>query len=170
MGQAVKVMWDVTSVEIYVDGKLIWTHDRKYDQYGYTTVKEHMTDSHLAYERSRSQNAATLIDRAQRVSQFTRWAVEDILQHTTFPQQAYGTCNGVLSLGRTYGYDRLESAEALMKAETGKAAYRLLANILKNNMDKAAVNTIISTTPQNDNVRGASAYRGVVSPKDKRES
>ena len=110
-----------------------------------------------------------LIDRAQRVGPFTRWAVENILQCTTFPQQAYGTCNGVLSLGKTYGYDRLESAAALMKAETGKAAYRSLANILKNNRDKAAANTIISTTPQNDNVRGASAYRGIVSSKDKQE-
>ena len=59
--------------------------DRKYDQYGYTTVKEHMPESHLASEHNRSQNAATLIDRAQRVGPFTRWAVEDILQHTTFP-------------------------------------------------------------------------------------
>ena len=56
-----------------------------------------------------------------------------------------------------------------MKAEAGKAAYRLLANILRNNRDKAAVNTIISTTPQNDNVRGASAYRGIVSSKDRQK-
>ena len=76
----------------------------------------------------------------------------------------------MLSLGRTYGYDRLESAAALMKSETGKAGYKLLTNILKNNRDKAAVNTIISTTPQNDNVRGASAFRGIVLPKAKPES
>ena len=46
-----------------------------------------------------------------------------------------------------------------MKAETGKAGYKLLAGILKSNRDKAAANTIISTTPQNDNVRGASAFK-----------
>ena len=163
-------MWDVTSVEIYAEGKLVWTHDRKYDPYGYTTVKEHMPESHLAYEHNRSQNAATLIDRARRVGPFTKWAVENILQRTTFPQQAYGTCNGVLSLGRTYGYDRLESAAALMKAETGKAGYKLLSNILKHNRDKAAANTIISKTPLNDNVRGASAFRSIVSHKDKPKS
>ena len=170
VGQMVKVMWDVTSVEIYAEGKLVWTHDRKCDPYGYTTVKEHMPESHLAYEHNRSQNAATLIDRARRVGPFTKWAVENILQRTTFPQQAYGTCNGVLSLGRTYGYDRLESAATLMKAETGKAGYKLLSNILKHNRDKAAANTIISKTPMNDNVRGASAFRSIVSHKDKPES
>lgn len=170
VGQMVKVMWDVTSVEIYAEGKLVWTHDRKCDPYGYTTVKEHMPESHLAYEHNRSQNAATLIDRARRVGPFTKWAVENILQRTTFPQQAYGTCNGVLSLGRTYGYDRLESAAALMKAETGKAGYKLLSNILKYNRDKAAANIIISKTPMNDNVRGASAFRSIVSHKDKPES
>ena len=57
-----------------------------------------------------------------------------------------------------------------MKAETGKAGYKLLSNILKNNRDKAAANTIISTTPQNDNVRGASAYRSILSPNDKSKS
>ena len=103
---------------MYLPKKTYW-----YDQYGYTTVKEHMPESHLAYEHNRAQNAATLIDRVQRVSPFTRWAVENILQRTSFPQQAYDRCNGVLLL-RTYGYDRLGSAAALMKAETGKAAYQ----------------------------------------------
>ena len=81
-----------------------------------------MPESHFAYEHNRSLNAATLINRAQRVA-FTWWSVENILQRTTFPQQAYGRCNGVLLL-RTYGYDRLGSAAALMKAEKGKAVYR----------------------------------------------
>lgn len=148
----------------------MWTHDRKYDPYGYTTVKEHMPESNLAYEHNRSQNAVTLIDSTRRVGPFTKWAVENILQRTTFPQQAYGTCNGVLSLGRTYGYDRLESAAALMKAETGKTGYKMLSNILKHNRDKAAANTIISKTPQNDNVRGASTFRSIVSHKDKPKS
>ena len=57
----------------------------------------------------------------------------------------------------------------MTKAETGKAAHKSHANIHKDNRDKAAANTIISTTPQNDNVRGASAYRGIVSSKDKQE-
>jgi len=159
----------VEHVEIYADGKLVWTHDRKYDPYGYTTEKLHMPEAHLAYEHDRSQNAATLIDRAMRIGPFTKWAVENILQRTTFPQQAYGTCNGVLSLGKTYGCDRLESAAALLKSETGKAGYKTLSNILKNNRDKAVSSTIISTTPQNDNVRGASAYRGIVSPKEEQK-
>ena len=94
-----------------------------YDHYGYTTVKEPIPESHLAYEHNRAQNAATQIDRAQRVGPFTMWAVEDILQRTIFPQQAYGRCNGVLLL-RTYGYDRLGAAAALIKAETGKAVYQ----------------------------------------------
>lgn len=169
VGQTVKVMWDVEYVEIYADGKLVWTHERRHDPYGYSTEKTHMPDAHLAYEHNRSQNAAALIDRARRVGPFTKWAVENILQRTTFPQQAYGTCNGVLSLGRTYGYGRLESAAALLKAETGKAAYKLLANILKNNRDKAAANTIVSTTPKNENVRGAGAFKTIVPPKGKEQ-
>lgn len=170
VGQQIMVMWDVEYVEIYAGGRLVWTHDRKYDPYGYSTEKTHMPESHLAYERNRSQNAASLIDRAEHIGPFTKWAVENILQNTTFPQQAYNTCNGVMSLGRTYGYDRLESAAALLKAETGKAGYKLLSNILKNKRDIVGANTIISKIPQNDEVRGASAYAAIVSPKAGRKS
>jgi len=165
IGQMIKVMWDVEFVEIYVESTFVWRHDRSLVPYGYTTEKIHMPEAHLAYEHNRSQNAATLIDRAMRIGPFTQWAVENILQHTTFPQQAYGTCNGVLSLGKTYGYSRLESAAALLKSETGKASYKTLLNILKNHRDKTAVNTIISTLPHNENVRGAAAYKEIVTLK-----
>ena len=170
VGQIVKVMWDVEYVEIYVGDKLVWTHDRKYDPYGYSTEDAHMPETHLAYKHSKRQNAATLIERAERIGPFTKWAVENILQRTNFPQQAYGTCNGVLGLGKTYGYSRLEAAAAFMKSETGKAIYKVLSNILKNNRDKAAAETIISKTPHNEDVRGAAAYKSIVSLKDKAKS
>ena len=164
VGQTVKVMWDIERVEIYADSKLVCVHDRSMIPYGYSTEPAHMPDAHLAYQHDKSQNAATLIDRALRIGPSTAWAVENILQCTTFPQQAYRTCNGVLSLGKNYGYDRLETAAALMKSETGKAGYRTLANILKNNRDKAAANEIVSSTPYNPCVRGANAYKVIGSP------
>jgi hypothetical protein len=164
VGQTVKVMWDIERVEIYADSKLVCVHDRSMIPYGYSTEPAHMPDAHLAYQHDKSPNAATLIDRALRIGPSTAWAVENILQCTTFPQQAYRTCNGVLSLGKNYGYDRLETAAALMKSETGKAGYRTLANILKNNRDKAAANEIVSSTPYNPCVRGANAYKSIVSP------
>lgn len=162
VGKTVRVMWDVVSVEVYHGNDCICSHTRSMVPYGYTTVKAHMPEAHLAYERGRTQNAATLIDRAARIGNFTKWAVTDILERTTFPQQAYGRCNGVIALAKQYGARRLEAAAALLKSEAGHATYKTLCNILKNSRDKAAQDTIISTTPHNDNVRGAAAFSTIV--------
>lgn len=162
VGQMVKVMWDVEYVEVYVADKLVCVHRRSLVPYGYSTDPKHMPDTHRAYEHNREINAATLIDWGSRIGPSVKWAIEDILQHTTFPQQAYGKCNGILSLGKKYGYTRLEHACALLRREAGVAGYKALANMLKNNRDIACDGgELISRTPHNDDVRGASAYTSI---------
>ena len=162
VGQTVKVMWDVEYVEVYVADKLVCAHRRSLVPYGYSTEPQHMPDAHKAYERTKEINAATLIDWGARVGPSVKWAIEDILQRTNFPQQAYGKCNGILSLGRKYGHARLEHACALLRQESGVAGYKVLSNMLRNNRDiDADGGEIISRTPHNDDVRGASAYTSI---------
>lgn len=110
VGQKVKVMWDVQSVEVYVGTECACMHRRSLIPYGYSTEKSHMPENHTAYEHRKEQNAATLIERGARIGQSVEWAITDILQHTTFPQQAYGKCNGLLALAKKYGRSRLEHA------------------------------------------------------------
>jgi len=159
VGQKVKVMRDVQSVEVYVGTECVCMHRRRLIPYGYSTEKAHMPENHTAYEHRKERNAATLIDRGARIGQSVEWAITDILQRTTFPQQAYGKCNGLLSLAKKYGRSRLEHACMMMKEETDMASYRALCNMLKNNRDLVADDDgTISITPFNDNVRGAAAY------------
>lgn len=165
VGQKVKVMWDVQSVEVYVGMECACMHRRSLIPYGYSTEKSHMPENHTAYEHRKEQNAATLIERGARIGQSVEWAITDILQHTTFPQQAYGKCNGLLALAKKYGRSRLEHACMMMKEETDVASYKALCNMLKNNRDLAsAEEESISRTPFNDNVRGASAYTSISLP------
>ena len=162
VGQTVKVMWDVEYVEVYVAGQLVCTHRRSLVPYGYSTEPQHMPDAHKAYERTKEVNAATLIGWGERIGASVKWAIEDILHRTNFPQQAYGKCNGILSLGRKYGRARLEHACAILREESGVAGYKVLANMLKNNRDiEADGGEVISRTPHNDDVRGASAYTSI---------
>ena len=91
-----------------------------------------------------------------------KWAIEDILHRTNFPQQAYGKCNGILALGRKYGYSRLDHACAILREESGVAGYKALSNMLRNNKDiEADGGEVISRTPHNDDVRGAGAYKSI---------
>lgn len=163
VGQKLKVMWDAEFVEIYSpDGKFLFCHDRNMTPYGYSTEKTHMPESHKAYEHTREINAAKLIDWGANIGPSVKWAIEDILHRTTFPQQTYGKCTGVLKLAKKYSRTRLENACAMLMEETGCASYGSLRNILKNNRDvEVRGNDTLSLTPYNDNVRGASAYQSI---------
>lgn len=160
VGQTVKVMWDVETVEVYVNQELVCCHPRSFIPYGYTTEKSHMPEKHLAYEQRKEVNAATLIGWGANIGQSVKWAVEDILKNTTFPQQAYGRCTGILALAKKYGRSRLDHACAIMREEIGSASYKSIATMLKNGQDLDNGETM-SRLPLNDDVRGPETYRSV---------
>ena len=121
-----------------------------------------MPESHQAYEHGREVNAATLIEWGARIGPSVKWAVKDILRRTTFPQQAYGRCSGLLALGRKYGIQLLDRACAMQREQSGTASYQSLRNMLRNNMNLSVEpGGIVSRTPHNDNVRGIAAYKSV---------
>lgn len=156
VSQQVNVMWDTDMVEVYSGNRIICSHPRNFTAYGYSTKSEHMPEAHKAYERSRYQNAASIIENATFIGPSVKWTVEYLLTQSQFPQQAYGKCQGVLAMVKDYGCDRVENACRLMKTETSTASLRVLTNILKNNRDMSGSSIEISI--KNENVRGADAY------------
>lgn len=168
VGQTVKVMWDIEYVEVYAGKELACCHTRSLIPYGYSTEKSHMPEKHLAYEQRKEINAATLIGWGANIGPSVKWAIEDILKRTTFPQQAYGKCNGVLALAKKYGRQRLDHACSLIREGIGTAKYASLCNMLKNNRDLDTGETI-SRPPLNDNVRGASVYKEVCRSSEQRK-
>lgn len=168
IGQKLKVLWDAEFVEIYSGDQLLFCHDRSMVAYGYSTEKIHMPESHKAYEHSKEMNAAKLIDWGTSIGPSVRWAIETVLRSTTFPQQAYGRCTGILSLARTYSRSRLETACSMLMEQSVNVTYSALRNILKNNRDLVEEGDgTISRIPYNENVRGASNYTSI--PKDGKE-
>ena len=162
VGQKVKVMWDVAMVEVYAGDTLICAHPRSHVPYGYSTEKVHMPERHTAYEQRREVNAATLIEWGCRIGPSVGLFIEDILHRTTFPQQAYGKCNGVLSLAKKYGHARLDNACAILIDQGGCPSYKSLCNMLKNKSDISMLNgSGVSRVPFNDHVRGADAYASI---------
>lgn len=64
VGKMVTVMWDMEYVEVFLGTMRLCVHRRCYETYGNTTDKNHMPESHKAYERSREYNATALIELA----------------------------------------------------------------------------------------------------------
>lgn len=159
VGQEVKVMWDAETVEVYADCGLVCMHPRSMVKYGYSTEASHMPEEHKAYERCKEMNATKLLEWGECIGANAKWAVESLLEHTTFPQQAYGRCSGLLSLAKKYGKYRLDRACGIMKERMGSSSYKTVRKMLEKGMDTVGDNgEKMSRTPINDNVRGASAY------------
>lgn len=162
VGQKILVMWDVEWVEVYCEGERVCVHPRSLVPYGNSTKKEHMPEKHRAYEECKEVNAAKLLEWGARRGPSVRAAIQSMLDKTTFPQLAYGRCNGLLSLGKKYGNTRLDNACRLMLAQTGNVNYKAVETMLKNKMDLLeSADSGRSGIPHNDQVRGAAAFIGI---------
>lgn len=159
IGKTAKVVYDAETVEVWIGLDRVAAHDRKYSD-GYTTVEAHMPERHIAYRRSKEVNAAYLQSKASQIGPHTRESIDCILKSALFVQQAYRSCQGVLRLAVRYGAERLEAACRRIEPKTA-STYKRIEAILKNNLDDIPLtpSDMASYIPENDNVRGPSAYQ-----------
>ena len=164
VSQKARVLWDMETVEIYVSGKRVAIHKRGFVKNGYTTLDEHMPPAHRAYKRGREYNAAAMRTRAALIGIKTVEAIDMILSSRIFPQQAYKSCQGVFSLASKYGEKRMEAACGYILSQASSISYTMIRNVLERNLDQAAAEgtiNIISTIPENSDVRGAEEYENI---------
>ena len=161
VSKPVTVLWDMDTVEIYNGLERIAIHKRSFVKYGYTTEESHMPPNHLAYKRSKELNADDYLKRAMMIGPEAKWAVGHLIESTILPQYAYRNCQSFFRFVEKHGSGRVEQACTLIHAQTDAFSFQLLKNMVEKNMDKAAIsgiNDIISTTPYNEDVRGAASY------------
>jgi transposase len=159
IGRQVTLVYDDQTVEIFLDLRRIAIHRRNYRRNGYTTLAEHMPESHRRYKEQRGWTHEDFTRRASVIGEHTCQAIELLLKSRTFMEQTYDGCLGVLRLGDKYGKDRLEAA-CRRACQAPRITYRTIFNILENNQDKIPVinnqNTLV--IPEHENIRGPQAY------------
>jgi transposase len=148
------------TVEIWLRGKRVSSHQRSHKKGRHTTNPAHMPASHRAHAE---WSPSRLIRWATKVGPETATLVAQIIRDRPHPEQGYRSCLGIMRLGKQYGNERLEAACAravLVKARS----YKHVAAILKNGIDRLprpgehkAANT--NTTLAHDNVRGPDYYK-----------
>lgn len=156
VGQMVNVIWDVDTVEIYIDSRRVAIHER-YGRDKYSTLDEHMPDNHLAYMHGQGYNAAYFLEMSDLVGPYTKRAVEIILKRNKHVEQGYSSCQGVMSLKRSYGNQRLENACRRLSS-CSSISYTMIKNILQKNLDTLQEQQPVTEVPVNDYVRGAEAF------------
>lgn len=119
-----------------------------------------MPENHLEYQHSKGRNAAFYLEEAEVIGMYTLKAVEKVLASPKYVSHAYRSCEGILSLRKKYGKERLENA-CKRVSESGTVTYSMLKNILQNNLDKAENRSNVCCIPTNEYVRGAEAFSNI---------
>ena len=156
IGGQVDVRVASPSVEILHDHQRVASHRRTSQRGGHVTVNEHMPKTHQHYANT---TPASLIKQAAKIGRNAAILIERLMRDRPHPQQGYRAAQGVLSLARRYGPERLEAA--CDRALTINAlSYSSVSTILKSGLDQAPPGAEpVKPTPVHGNIRGSSYYQ-----------
>lgn len=144
------------TIEVYSDNKLIALHKRSSLIGKYSTLKEHMPQSH---QKHIEWTPERILSWASAIGESTKKCFSIIIERCPHPEQGFRSCLGILRLGKNYSEIRLEAActRALLSNQVG---FKSIKNILKNNLDKIKISDdqIETINLHHENVRGSDYY------------
>lgn len=156
IGFKVHVIITSSLVRIYYQGNCIATHAA--DKSGkYVTVDEHMASHHRAVRDG--LNEQVLKQRAASIGPPVLAVLEEVFQRSIHPEQAYKSCQGILSLAKKTSKEILIES-CLIALEYQVCTYRNVERLAQGRYAsreylKPVKNTSI---PEHPNVRGADHY------------
>ncbi|MBU0985505.1 MAG: IS21 family transposase [candidate division Zixibacteria bacterium] len=146
------------TIELFRKNKRVASHVRSRKKGGFTTLSEHMPASHRHYAKWTPER---LVRWAEETGGQTGGVITAILAGRPVPQQGFRACLGIMSLGKSYGKERLEAACARALA-LGTTSYKSIQSILKTGLDSQPLAD--QTAKQmalpidHDNIRGPGYY------------
>lgn len=156
-GRKVDVLFTERALEVYYNNVRIAAHIRNSRKNGYTTQRDHMSESHKWQD---NWNPEKLTDLAREKGEDVAVFIETVLSSRQHPEQSYKTCLGILALSKAYGELRLNKA-CKRAIYFENCTYKMIKNILSNNMDQMDVEDfeINGTLPEHENIRGDQYYK-----------
>jgi hypothetical protein len=134
VGKQATIMYNSTTVEVYVDNTRVAIHQRK-NRRGRTMVLAHMPPNHYEYSKQSGWTPDFFCNWARSISPDTLLVIEKMITSNIVKQQGFRACMGTLVLAKKYSKERLARA-CSMAVYAGVYRLRFIRNILKNNMDK----------------------------------
>jgi len=149
--QQVEIRASERMVEIFHKGQQVAIHPRSRTTGRFSTRSEHMPDNHRFVL---GLNADWLLRQAQEIGPQTFQYLTALLQSRTYPEQAYRSCLGVLSLARKHPRSLLE-----MACQRLQTAHLLSYGDLKSELEALARQTPLDQPPTvHENIRGETYY------------
>jgi transposase len=157
IGKKVKLFYNQADVEIYYQYERIATHMRDYRPFRYSTKPEHLASSHRFVTEWTPEN---FIKRAEKVGTQTKVYIQKVLERPQHAEQAYRSCQGILSLAKRVGNERLNNA--CRRADFfGEYSYKTIQTIIERKLDFTDLDADdkIKPMPKHENIRGKRYYK-----------
>lgn len=148
-----------TTVEMFLNNRRVASHILSRKKYGYTTLIEHMPESHKHYAE---WSVERLVSWAEQAGGQTAQVITRIINSRPVPQQGFKSCLGIMNLGKSFGMDRLEAACNRALA-INAITYKSIHSILKTGLDSQPVpgqeGHQMEMAIDHENIRGPEYYQ-----------
>jgi transposase len=157
IGKKVTILYTQERIEVFYHYECITSHPRNYKPYGYTTNEDHLASKH---QFKSDWTPDKFIQRATFIGNDTRDYIARILEIRQHPEQAYKTCQGILSFAVRLGNDRLNGA-CRRAFYYGDFSYNGIRTILEKRLDLEPfdMDDDNKKMPGHRNVRGGDYYK-----------
>lgn len=155
IGKKVKVLFSKSTVEIFFKYELIACHTRIRSPHNYTTDPTHMATQH---QKMLEWSPEYFLQQAREIHADVENYIHQVLKKKQHPEQAYKSCQGILSFAKRLGRERLIKACQHANA-CDIYNFRIIETILKNGMDMYETTEDEPTVmPTHENIRGEEYY------------
>lgn len=155
IGKKIKLQYSRSQVELYLNYELVATHKRIRSPHNYTTDPAHLP---LQHRYVSEWSPGFFMEKAKAIDPVVEHYISQVLAKKQHPEQAYKSCMGILSFAKRVGNIRL--IKACKRAhEIGYYNYKIIDDILKNNLDRYEEEPEPAPMPVHDNIRGGNYYQ-----------
>jgi transposase len=156
ISKKVKVLFSKSKVEIFYKYECIAEHGRVRSAHNYTTDPKHMATHHQVLAE---WNPDFFLNQARSIGKEVEYFIAQVLNKKPHPEQAYKSCQGILSFAKRVGHQRL--IKACQRAHAyGLYHFRAIEDILNRGLDVYDLEEDKQLPmPRHDNIRGTNYYQ-----------
>lgn len=154
IGKKIKLHYSKTHVHLYFNYTLVASHKRVKSPGNYTTDASHLPPQHQFVTEWCPD---FFINKAKAIDVVVEEYIRQVLLKKQHPEQAYKSCQGILSFASRVGVARLINA-CKRANEVGYYNYKTIDDILKRHLDKYENEPSTTAMPSHDNIRGGDYY------------
>jgi transposase len=155
IGKKVKVLYSQSSVEVFYNYEPVASHARIRSPHNYTTDGTHLATQHKALSE---WSPEYFLCRARDIHADVELYIDRVLKKKQHPEQAYKSCQGILSFAKRVGPERL--IKACQRAHTyDQYHYKIIEKILGRGLDSIDTEPEQASMPDHENIRGEDYYQ-----------